>query len=1414
MRKATKKSKVHRIISLVLACVMVLTMLSPASVEAAEGSISTDKDTYVVGEPIIVTASSSSDDDRVGIYTKDDEENGSYWYWFYTDGNAHNIYDTEWKEGNAVYDGSFLPVGEYVLRVEKANVSTEITIVEPEDTTSALIVENDTVAFGEPLRVKPTSYKSASWVGIYTGTLKSEEEFEATTALSWRYVNGTNNTYTEFNVPAPGDYTVLLTADGGYTIDKIKYVTVEEAKVELLTTDKEEYKFGEPIMVTTNYASTEGWVGLYKKDDVPGDGPGTVTSMFYEYIQNEPYNLIERNPQRSDEFVGGEYKVVLFADGGYTDIATKYITITAEIDESKTVKTEPTCEEDGSIVYTYTDGTTETEILKAIGHAYPDEWTYDGDVARTHSKKCANDSEHVQTEKCTFNDGVITKEPTTTENGEKTYTCTGCNGTYTETISAKKPVGTKVIKEATCEEDGTLRTYYDKVDGDDYIDTVILKTGHAYPENWTYDAETKKHSKVCGNDAAHVQTEACKFTKEVKDGKFVYTCGTCNGSYEESVIRTDKKKYDIDEAINVTVDYDYKNMDWVGIFKKGEVPGGAEISFYYYYPSERGKTFNIYDSTPQRGEVEPGEYTLYLCADNGYDVICSVDITIGHEFGEWKYDADTKTHSRTCDGSMRHTEGPVVCTFESEVTKKPTATETGIETFTCTECGGSYEEVLPKTSSTIVDTVTIDPTCETDGKIIFTYSDGTVKEEVIEKLGHDYDEENYTFNEVDKTHSCVCKNDSSHVKTMNCNFNRIAMDGDKATYKCTVCGGTFEDGLLVVSKDTYSASEDINVIASCDSNDSWVGLYKVDDEYGSVVSYYWYYVVSSGINRDGKTVNLTDKAFYNVERLDSMTPGEYKIVLFGDGGYDKIIAEKTITITEVSTTYDMKINGKEVSDGDLLQFKDDDAVNVTVTANGNPGTSWVGIYTAHYTKDTDFKGIGTADFFWLSENNGKTVNLKESLREPGDYCLVIFGDHGHDYVKKIVYYTFTKDGAEKILIEPTCTKPGIKYVKYDDGSDAYVPIAKLGHDVKTWTYDDETKTHSGICERVIGDKTCDKTVKEECQFDIVENEAGGKTYTCTVCNGQYTDTVIPYEEENDRIYGETRYETATKIADQLKKEQAVEKFNNIIIASGTGYADALSGTYLAKVKDAPILLVNSKSTESMKKVAEYVNDNLAKDGTVYILGGKAAISDTFKSYLKMDSAHIKRLGGATRYETNLLILKEAGVTGGEILVCTGNNFADSLSASAVGRPILLTNNKALSTAQKTFLKGMKDAKYFIIGGENAISYDMADSIRDFGGTERISGETRYETSIKIAKKFIDSPKSMVLAYGKDFPDGLAGGMLALNMDAPLILITDNYKDSAVDYAKDNNITSGKVLGGTIRISEAVAKEVFGVVEDK
>ena len=291
--------------------------------------------------------------------------------------------------------------------------------------------------------------------------------------------------------------------------------------------------------------------------------------------------------------------------------------------------------------------------------------------------------------------------------------------------------------------------------------------------------------------------------------------------------------------------------------------------------------------------------------------------------------------------------------------------------------------------------------------------------------------------------------------------------------------------------------------------------------------------------------------------------------------------------------------------------------------------------------------------------------------------------------------------------------------------------------------------------------------------------------------------------------------TALSVANALKDTLKVEKFDAVILAIGDNgkFADALAGSYLANVKGAPILLYTGSGLSELN--VQFIDENLKSDGTVYILGGTGAIPAEVEETLS--AYKIKRLSGKGRYETNLEILKEAGVSGAdEILVATGTNFADSLSASAVGLPLMLVNGKGteLSEVQVEFLKTVAGKKITIIGGTGAVSEEMEAAIEAVTGVtaERISGKTRHNTSVKIAEKYFEAPEFALLTYALNFPDGLAGGPLAYALGAPLLLTSAGSEAITNEYIEATEIEAGYILGGSAAVSDETAKAVFDLAE--
>ncbi|MDY6037376.1 MAG: cell wall-binding repeat-containing protein, partial [Eubacterium sp.] len=192
--------------------------------------------------------------------------------------------------------------------------------------------------------------------------------------------------------------------------------------------------------------------------------------------------------------------------------------------------------------------------------------------------------------------------------------------------------------------------------------------------------------------------------------------------------------------------------------------------------------------------------------------------------------------------------------------------------------------------------------------------------------------------------------------------------------------------------------------------------------------------------------------------------------------------------------------------------------------------------------------------------------------------------------------------------------------------------------------------------------------------------------------------------------------------------------------------------------------------------------------------------------VKMIPGKVKRLHGTTRFDTNIAVLKEAGVSDEDVAICYAYNFADALSVSAAGVPVLLVD-EALNETQKEELASLKSKKYYLIGGKQAVSDKVESEVSKYGNTERIAGNNRFETSRAIAERFFSGEQEKVyLTYGYNFPDGLCAGALCAVDGCPLLLASNNDTSEAKAYVGKANAGKCMLLGGDNLISEeAVAR---------
>ncbi|MEW9094163.1 MAG: cell wall-binding repeat-containing protein [Clostridiaceae bacterium] len=295
--------------------------------------------------------------------------------------------------------------------------------------------------------------------------------------------------------------------------------------------------------------------------------------------------------------------------------------------------------------------------------------------------------------------------------------------------------------------------------------------------------------------------------------------------------------------------------------------------------------------------------------------------------------------------------------------------------------------------------------------------------------------------------------------------------------------------------------------------------------------------------------------------------------------------------------------------------------------------------------------------------------------------------------------------------------------------------------------------------------------------------------------------------ENPRLWGSDRYETALKIS-----KEGWTSSEYVVVASGEGYADALSAAPLAKANNAPIILTQRD------KISEDTLKELKRLGAkhVYIVGGHASVSKEVEGKIKALGTSIERLDGKDRYETSVKIAKKLGNVN-EAIVASGEGYADALSAAPVaaikGVPVLLTKVKELPGATKEYLKSSGITTTYVIGGTASVNDGV---MKILPNAKRVHGQDRFQTNAAVLKAFATefdfANAYMALASGatgNEFADALAGSALAAKKDAPVILTGKTLSDSTKEVAREklSPTSTVTILGGAKNVADSVVDSI-------
>lgn len=436
----------------------------------------------------------------------------------------------------------------------------------------------------------------------------------------------------------------------------------------------------------------------------------------------------------------------------WTDYTAATATFTCKNDSSHVqtvnakitaVRTEPTCESAGQVVYTATitfEGKTftdkKTETLAALGHDWNEPtytWADDCSTA-TAARTCKRDASHTETETVTTS-AKVTKPATCVEKGETTFTATFKNPAFVaqsktvENIAALGHTPGEPVKEKETEPTCTELGGYDMVTycavcGTELNreHTAIEAIGHAYElTGWNWTGYTAAEAVfTCKNDADHVETVGAAITSvrteptTEKDGSVVYTA---------TAVFEDKTYTDTKTEILPALGKEYELTGWTW--------DGYTAATAIFTEKTDGSTVTV-EATITVMRTEP------TCTEDG-TAIYTASVT----FDEKDY-TDTKTETLPALG---HTPGEAVKENETAPT--------------CTEQGG-------------YDMVTYCAVC--GAELLREHTE-------IAAFGHDWNEPTYTWADDCSTVTATrtCKNDSGHIETEK--VNTTSKVTKEATYE-------------------------------------------------------------------------------------------------------------------------------------------------------------------------------------------------------------------------------------------------------------------------------------------------------------------------------------------------------------------------------------------------------------------------------------------------------------------------------------------------------------------------------------------------------------------------------------------------------------------------------------------------------
>jgi putative cell wall-binding protein len=283
-----------------------------------------------------------------------------------------------------------------------------------------------------------------------------------------------------------------------------------------------------------------------------------------------------------------------------------------------------------------------------------------------------------------------------------------------------------------------------------------------------------------------------------------------------------------------------------------------------------------------------------------------------------------------------------------------------------------------------------------------------------------------------------------------------------------------------------------------------------------------------------------------------------------------------------------------------------------------------------------------------------------------------------------------------------------------------------------------------------------------------------------------------------RTSGPNRYATAVALSARAFPDGADE----VVVASGDDFADALAASPVAAERRGPLLLTlrDSIPWATMEELRRL------QPSRILLAGGPAAVSVEVERELSRRWP-VTRVAGASRYDTAVRLAESTFASGvPSAFVVSGEAFPDALAAGAaagrLGAPVLLVTPSHVPSAVQDALNRLDPRRIYVVGGPAVVGEQV---MAELAGrpVERVAGPDRYATAGAVLDLVPVPATIAVVATGAAFADGLAAGPAAAALDAKFALAGPAcLRADVAERLADDGVQELVVVGGPQALSSA------------